>query len=167
MAIKWLKKRKDIDLDGFKTFMSIYLENEISFDLIRRLFLSFVKRFEKKSEPTIDSQQQSSTHGINLNSSSCNQHHPPHHHHNHHSHTITEAFHSIGARFNFPSFGTTATIPVNNITNEIDEFDRNNNNDGENCSQTQPQLLPPSSSSILSDPDCSISTNKLSNCLVI
>ncbi|OTF72401.1 hypothetical protein BLA29_011128 [Euroglyphus maynei] len=103
---------KDIDLEGFKTFMSIYLENELSLDLIRRLFLSFVKKPEQPEQQTIgitSSIEQGKQCQTNETSSS-------HHHHHHHSlisggifsqsnSTISGAIHSIQARFNFPSLG--------------------------------------------------------------
>lgn len=41
--------RQDIDLEGFQQFMDIYLEIETPVELVKRLFLSFVK---KTSSPT-------------------------------------------------------------------------------------------------------------------
>lgn len=39
-----MEKRKDMDLEGFQRFMDIYLEVETPRELIKRLFLSFVKK---------------------------------------------------------------------------------------------------------------------------
>ncbi|XP_027194053.2 diacylglycerol kinase 1-like isoform X3 [Dermatophagoides pteronyssinus] len=113
----------DIDLEGFKTFMSIYLENELSLDLIRRLFLSFVKKPEHPEHQTSSTiiqssiEQQGKQYQTNETLSSH------HHHHHHHSligggifsqsnSAISGAIHSIQAKFNFTSLGGIGGISV-------------------------------------------------------
>ena len=103
--------------------MSIYLENELSLDLIRRLFLSFVKKPEHPEHQTSSTiiqssiEQQGKQYQTNETLSSH------HHHHHHHSligggifsqsnSAISGAIHSIQAKFNFTSLGGIGGISV-------------------------------------------------------
>ncbi|RWS29298.1 diacylglycerol kinase 1-like protein, partial [Leptotrombidium deliense] len=52
---------KDIDLEGFQKFMDIYLEIETPRDLVKRLFLSFVKKMFTASNIGQNNKQQLST----------------------------------------------------------------------------------------------------------
>lgn len=88
-------------MDGFKIFMNIYLENELSSDLIQRLFLSFLK----KSEPLITATDTFGTASTTVHNTISA--------HNttvvgglfsQSNSAITGAIQSIGARLNFPSF---------------------------------------------------------------
>lgn len=81
---------QDIDLEGFEEFMSLYLENDLPRDMIRRLFLSFVKKAKLApvglSVTTVGGPVAGGGGGGLFSQSSS---------------TITGAIHSLGSRFNF------------------------------------------------------------------
>lgn len=92
---------QDIDLEGFEEFLSLYVENDLPRDMVRRLFLSFVKRAKTAPigfsvttvGPTVGGGGGGGGGGLFSQSSS----------------TITGAIHSLGSRFNFSSLTGTGS----------------------------------------------------------